>query len=192
MVNLSIPAYVGSKFLVLATLSLVQCVMLLGISYVTLDMVGNPLGHLLVLWGCALAATGMGLTLSGLVRTPAAALALVPLLLIPQVILGGAIMPIGRMEDPSWTIAHGTISRWGFEGMIQIEHFNDAYELAADDLPKPLGPGLPAPPPPPNPLDRFMGDAESTLGWDLGALGGFTILFLLSTGAALKLRETLD
>lgn len=189
MVNLSIPAYVGSKFAILAGFSFVQCVTLLGIAYLALDMVGNPLVHLLVLWGCALAGTGMGLTLSALVRTTPAALALVPMLLIPQVILGGAIMPIERMETPAWLLSQTTISRWGFEGMLQIENIWDAYELSADEMPEPLGPGLPAPPPPPNPIDRFIGDSETLLVADLGALGGFTFLFLMSTGLTLWSRE---
>ncbi len=190
MVNLSIPAYVGSKFLVLAGLSLAQCMALLGITYLSLDMVGNPLLHLAMLWGCALAATGMGLTLSAAVKTPAASLALVPMLLIPQVILGGAIMPIDRMEDPSWTISQMTISRWGFEGALQIEHLEDAYELAADDLPKPFAPGFPAPPPPPNPLDRFFGDAENSLPISLLVITAFMMLTLCTTAGSLKLRES--
>jgi ABC-type multidrug transport system ATPase subunit/predicted component of type VI protein secretion system len=189
MVNLSIPAYVGSKFLVLAALSLAQCMALLGITYLSLDMVGNPLLHLAVLWGCALAATGMGLTLSAAVKTPAASLALVPMLLIPQVILGGAIMPVDRMEDPSWSIAQVTVSRWGFEGALQIEHLSDGYELGVEDLPKPFAPGFPAPPPPPNPLDRFFGDSESSLQFALGVILAFMLLTLLTTSSSLKWRE---
>lgn len=189
MVNLSIPAYVGSKFLVQAGLTLAQCITLLIITYAMLDMVGNPLIHLGVLWACALAATGMGLTLSALVRTTPAALALVPLLLIPQVILGGAIMPLDRMKDPGWTLSNVMLSRWGYEGMLQTEHLADAYELSASDLPKPIAPGLPAPPPPPNPIDRFIGDAETGLVAILLTLTVFTVVLLLSTAAALRLRE---
>ena len=189
MVNLSIPAYVGSKFIVLAGLALAQCMALLGITYVGLDMVGNPLLHLAVLWGCTLAATGMGLTLSAAVRTPAASLALVPMLLIPQVILGGAIMPIDRMEDPSWTIAQTTVSRWGFEGALQIEHLSDGYELSASELPKPFAPGLPAPPPPPNPLDRFFGDAETSLPVNMLVILAFMTFTLVTTSVSLRLRE---
>ena len=47
----------------------------------------------------------------------------------------------------------------------------------------------PAPPPPPNPIDRFIGDSETLLVVDLGALGGFTFLFLMSTGLTLWSRE---
>ncbi len=191
MVNLSIPAYIGSKFVVLAGLTLVQCVALLGIAYISLDMVGNPVWHLLTLWGCALAGTGMGLTLSALVRSTPAALALVPLLLIPQVILGGAIMPIDRMEWHAWGLSHATIARWGFESSLQIEHLADGYEVGTEEMPTPPAPGLP-PIIPPNPIDRFIGESETSLPLDLGVLGGFTVMLLLTTGGALWSREKLN
>lgn len=189
MVNLSIPAYVGSKFIVLAALALAQCMALLGITYLGLDMVGNPVLHLLVLWSCTLAATGMGLTLSAAVRTSAASLALVPMLLIPQVILGGAIMPIDRMQDPSWTIAQTTVSRWGFEGALQVEELAAGYELTASEIPKPFAPGFPAPPPPPNPLDRFFGDAETSLPTTLAIILAFMTLSIIMTAISLRIRE---
>ena len=189
MVNLSIGAYVGSKFVVLATLALVQCLTLLWITYFILDFAGNPLQHLLILWLCALTSTGMGLVLSALVRTTAAALALVPLLLIPQVILGGAIMPIDQMRDPSWSLAHTTISRWAFEGMLHVEDRARGYEIEPSQLPKPLLPGLPALPPPPHPLDRFLGQAETSLPANLAVMLAMTLVFLLSTAGALRLRE---
>ncbi len=193
MVNLSIPAYVGSKFLVLGALSLVQCLLLLGLTYLPLDLVGQPLYHLLTLWLCALAATGMGLILSALVRTNAAALALVPLMLIPQVILGGAIMPVHKMKHASWALSHAAMSRWGFEGMLHVEHLADAYELSADELPRPLGPGLPAMPAPPNPIDRFVGaEDERWLALDLLVLFAFMAALVASTGGVLRVRERVE
>lgn len=188
-VNLSIPAYIGSKFIVLSALSLVQCLMLLFITYFTLDFRGNPLTHLGMLWLCALASTGMGLVLSALVRTTQAALALVPLLLIPQVILGGAIMPIDRMKDPSWTMSQMMISRWGFEGMLQAEHSENAYEFTIKDLPSPLHPKLPPPPTLPHPVDRFIGNAETSLLANYLVLGSFTIIFLIGTSIVLRVKD---
>jgi ABC-type multidrug transport system ATPase subunit/ABC-type multidrug transport system permease subunit len=189
MVNLSILAYAGSKFAVLGALCFLQCLMLLVITYFVLDFWGNPFIHLGVLWLCSLAGLGMGLMLSALVRTTEAAIALVPILLIPQVILGGAIMPIDKMNAPTQVASHSTVARWGFEGMLQTEHRADAYEISADELPKSPMPGIPAPPPPPNPLDRFMGESETYLGVDLGVLGGFTVVFFGGVCGFLRVRE---
>ncbi len=189
MVNLSISAYVLSKFAVLGALCLFQCVTLLAATYLILDFWGNPLFHLGILWLSSLAGVGMGLLLSALVRTSEAAMATVPLLLIPQIILGGAIMPVDRMSDPVWAASHLVMSRWAFEGALQTEHLSDAYELSASDLPKPLAPDFPAPPPPPNPLDRFFGDAETWLAVDFAMLGLFFVLFLFAVTVALRVRE---
>lgn len=190
MVNLSIGAYVLSKFTVLGALCLVQCTLLLAMTYVVLGFWGNPAYHLTLLWLSSMAGVGMGLLLSSLVRTNEAAMAMVPLLLIPQVILGGAIMPIDRMDEPVYSLSHVVVSRWAFEAALQTEHLADAYEISVDELPQPALPGLPAPPPPPNPLDHFFGSAETWLAVDLGVLGGFSFLLLISVGAALRLRES--
>jgi ABC-type multidrug transport system permease subunit len=189
MVNLSIFAYVLSKFAVLGVLCLVQCATLLVMTYMVLDFWGNPIFHLAILWLSAMCGVGMGLFLSSIVRTTEAAMALVPLLLIPQIILGGAIMPISEMNAPTRVLAHGTISRWAFEGVLQSEHLADAYEIKPEEFPKPLAPGLPAPPPPPNPLDRFFDDMETWLAVDLGIKAVITLLSLLGVVAILRLRE---
>jgi ABC-type multidrug transport system ATPase subunit/ABC-type multidrug transport system permease subunit len=189
MVNLSIIAYVASKFTVLGALCFLQCLMLLVITYFALDFWGNPFYHLGILWLCSMAGLGMGLVLSAFVRTTEAAIALVPILLIPQVILGGAIMPIDKMNAPTFGASQAMVSRWGFEGMMHVEHHADAYEISADELPKPPAPGLPAPPPPPNPLDRFVGEAETNLAIDFGVLGGFTVMLFGGVCGVLRWRE---
>jgi ABC-type multidrug transport system ATPase subunit/ABC-type multidrug transport system permease subunit len=189
MVNLSVAAYAASKFAVLGFLCFLQCLMLVAITYFALDFWGNPLWHLGVMWICSLAGLGMGLMLSALVRTGEAAIALVPILLIPQVILGGAIMPIDRMNAATAAVSQATIARWGFEAALHIEHRGNAYELSVDELPKPPAPGLPAPPPPPNPLDHFFGARETELGLSVGVLGGFTVVFFGGVCGFLYLQE---
>lgn len=189
MVNLSIGAYVLSKVAVLGGLALIQCVMLLAGTYFVLDFWGSPVFHLAILWTSALAGTAMGLLLSAIVRTSEAAMATVPLLLIPQIILGGAIMPLDEMSAPVAAVSYATVSRWGFEGVLQSEHLADAYEISAADLPKPPLPHLPAPPPPPNPLDVFFGEYETWLGVDVGVLAGFSLVLVFAVAGALRLRE---
>ncbi len=190
MVNLSIGAYVASKVTVLAVLCFVQCTTLLAFTYFVLDFWGNPFYHLAVLWSCSLAGVAMGLVLSSLVRTSEAAIALVPILLIPQVILGGAIMPIDRLGLAAQLGSHAAVSRWGFEGLLQAEHLADAYEISADALIKTqtsgggqaLSSAL-------NPLDRFFGAAETWLAFDLGVVGGFSFVLLMGVGVILRIRE---
>jgi pSer/pThr/pTyr-binding forkhead associated (FHA) protein/ABC-type multidrug transport system ATPase subunit len=128
MVNLMIPSYVLSKFAVLALLSFIQCALLLGITYPALGFAGNFFGMLLTLFLCSTAGLGIGLLLSSLVRSSEAAVGLVPLLLIPQLILGGLIVPIEKLEgglrQPVRYTANAMIARWGFEGVLHLEQAN--------------------------------------------------------------------
>lgn len=186
MVNLSISAYVLSKFTVLGLFCFFQCVVLLAGTYIFLDFWGNPLFHLLILWIASLTGVGMGLLLSALVRTSEAAMATVPLLLIPQIILGGAIMPVDRMSVPIAAASNLVMSRWAFEGVLQTEHLNDAYEISVNDLPN-LAPGVVAAPA--NPLSRFFGDSETWLAVDVGVLAVFFIAFVFAVGTAMRARD---
>lgn len=181
MIGLSIPAYVSSKHLVLAALSFFQCAMLVGVTYLFIDLQGNPGVHLLTLWLCSNVGIGMGLLLSSLVRSVDGATASVPLLLIPQIILGGAIMPLERMSDPIQAMSYAVVSRYGFEALLHTEDRNEAYEIAAKDLPKPIAPGLPSLPPPPHPLDRFMGDHATDVPFNYTVLLGFNFLLYCLT-----------
>ncbi|MDX9719514.1 MAG: FHA domain-containing protein [Myxococcota bacterium] len=126
MVNLKIPSFVLSKFAVLALLSLIQCALLLGISYPLLGFEGSFLKLLLALFLCATAGLGMGLVLSSVVRSTEAAVALVPLMLIPQLVLGGLIVPLSDFQGgvlPSGVrqLSNVMVARWTFEGLLHAE-----------------------------------------------------------------------
>ena len=128
MVNLMIPSYVGSKFAVLGVVCAIQCGMLLGIVYIGLGFRGNTLSLYAILLLSSLAGVGMGLTLSAVVRSSEAAIALVPLLLIPQIVLGGIIMPIHDLNPPMKLLSSVMVSRWGFEGALHLEYGDDNLE----------------------------------------------------------------
>ncbi len=185
MIGLSIPAYVASKYVILASLSFFQCAMLIGVTYLAIDLQGNPGLHLLTLWLCSNVGIGMGLLLSSLVRSVDGATASVPLLLIPQIILGGAIMPLERMSAPIQGMTYGVVSRYGFEALLHTEDNGEAYEIAAKDLPKPIAPGLPALPPPPHPVDRFIGDHAVDIPFNYCVLLGFNFLLYCMTGLSI-------
>lgn len=125
MVNLMIPAYTLSKVAVLGVVCAIQCAALLGIVYAPLGLQGSFAAMYGVLFLTSLVGLGMGLTLSALVRSQQAAMALVPLMLIPQVILGGVIMPIHDLGLVPRVLAATTATRWGFEGMLHAEYGDD-------------------------------------------------------------------
>jgi ABC-type multidrug transport system ATPase subunit len=124
MVNLSIFNYVASKFALLSILCIVQCTVLLGIVYPAVGLGGGDwdafptmLGMMILTAMCAVA---IGLLLSTVVVSSEAAMALTPIALIPQVVLGGRMVP---MTSKSWLkpVMSFIPARWSFEGLLGAE-----------------------------------------------------------------------
>jgi len=128
MVNLSLFNYVFSKYIVLSLICVLQCTMLLGIVFFTLGFHGGPAAfflELFVMVGVSMNATALGLLLSTMVSSAEAAMALTPIALIPQVVLGGLMVPMttNPMLKP---LMYVMPARWGFEG--SITHERDAIQ----------------------------------------------------------------
>jgi hypothetical protein len=115
-VSLNLPAYLGSKIVVLSLLCVVQCATLLaitlGLTSFRPDLVMQS-GTLLL---TSVVAMLMGLVISAVVKTEDKAMAIVPVLLIPQVIFSGAILDLSRPAEllGKWTI----VAFWAFDAML--------------------------------------------------------------------------
>jgi ABC transport system ATP-binding/permease protein len=132
MVNLSLINYVFSKYIILSLVCIFQCTVLLGIVFFTLGFNGGPsafFGELAVLVALAMNATALGLLLSTAVTSAEAAMSLTPIALIPQIVLGGLMVPMttNPMLKPLMYI---TPARWGFEGSIVHERLAVAKDPA--------------------------------------------------------------
>src|SRR6185437_16143597 len=78
----------------------------------------------------SVSASAIGLLLSTVVTSSEAAMALTPIALIPQVVLGGRIVP---MTNKSWLeyVMAAIPSRWSFEGLLSAERYKlaDAWKI---------------------------------------------------------------
>jgi ABC-type transport system involved in multi-copper enzyme maturation permease subunit len=106
--------------------------MLLGIVFVTLGFNGGAAAFLIelsVMVAVAMNACALGLLLSTVVASAEAAMALTPIALIPQVVLGGLMVPMttNPMLKPLMYIMP---ARWGFEGSIAQERIAIAKDPA--------------------------------------------------------------
>jgi ABC-type multidrug transport system ATPase subunit/pSer/pThr/pTyr-binding forkhead associated (FHA) protein len=123
MVNLGLVNYVMSKFVLLALFCVVQCAILLGIVFVLLGFNGGvtafaqELGALVT---TSITAVALGLLLSTLVTSSEAAMALTPIALIPQIVLGGLMVPATTIPKLA-LLMYGMPARWGFEAAIVPE-----------------------------------------------------------------------
>lgn len=115
LVNLRIAPYLLSKVAVLAVVCLIQSLLLVIIVHIGLSL-PSVVKIIVVTYLVSLAGVMMGLTVSALASNVDKALAAVPLILVPQIILSGALVPIADVRpEPFKYIFYLAISKWGYE-----------------------------------------------------------------------------
>lgn len=129
MINLAILPYLGSKFVVLSGLVVLQCIVLALLT---------PHDALLIYWPlilCGFAGVALGLCVSSIVDSPDKATALIPILLIPQVLFAGIF---GELHGGQRLVGEVMISKWSYN--LVKKEFNlpslqqkDALERRIDD-----------------------------------------------------------
>ena len=134
MVTLKLFSYVFSKFTVLFALCVFQCGSLLAIVYLSCGLHSNFFYDFAVLMLASMIGVGMGLCISALCSTTEGAIALLPVVLLPIIALGGGMRPVYLMPKPGQVLSYIIPSRWAFEA-------NLLHEAAASEW----GPHKPAP-----------------------------------------------
>ena len=135
-------SYVSAKFLALGLVAAVQCFTYLVVGNHFLEIEGVLLYHWIWMTLTALTGTGMALVVSSVVRTERAALTAVPLLLVPQMLLAGALVPFKEMnrglyDDVKRDRERGGVPvpavvmplRYAFEGMLVAQATRNPFEL---------------------------------------------------------------
>jgi ABC-type multidrug transport system permease subunit len=119
-VGIRLDAYVLAKALVLFALTSVQ-VLLLVLVVVALRPLGVGTGGVLQVFALAVltawASVSMGLVVSCAARTVDRAAGAVPLLLMPQLLLAGALIPLAQLPRIVAAIADVTYARWAYAGL---------------------------------------------------------------------------
>ncbi len=137
-VGVRLDAYLLAKAGVLFLLTAVQCLLLVAVATAIQPLHASFVGYfdltgLLVLTSWS--AVGLGLVVSTLARSVDQATSLIPLLLIPQLLFGAALVPFAKMSTAVKLIADLMVSRWAFAGTgnaIQMnQRLADAPQLAS-------------------------------------------------------------
>jgi hypothetical protein len=116
-VGLRLDAYLISRCLTLFPVVVAQTGML-GVVVLLLQPI--PQGAVLVVVMCmvtGVSAACVGLWLSAWSRTPDQAIASTPLILIPQLLFAGALIPVGRMPLPFRWLSDVLVGHWSFSGL---------------------------------------------------------------------------
>lgn len=121
-IGLTLGPYLLSKLTVLGALVLLQCAILSGICYLALGM--GAYGFSYVALTAATALVGMvgvclGLWMSAMFPTSEAAIASLPLVLIPQIVFGGLVVTVKKMGWLAVLMSYFMVTRYGFEMIIK-------------------------------------------------------------------------
>jgi ABC-type multidrug transport system ATPase subunit/pSer/pThr/pTyr-binding forkhead associated (FHA) protein len=118
-VGVRLDAYLMAKAALLFALAAVQCALLVAVA-TAIQPLHASAGAYLSLTGLLIVASwsavGLGLVVSTLARSVDQATSLIPLLLIPQLLFGGALVPFARMSAPIKALADVMVTRWAFAG----------------------------------------------------------------------------
>ncbi|HSM71418.1 MAG TPA: FHA domain-containing protein [Anaerolineales bacterium] len=127
LVNLKILPYVLSKIWVAALLALFQAIIYTGVHYLAFNMPGGAAEFFqiyITMTLATLAGMMLGLFASALAPNSSSAPLLVIILMLPQIVLGGALIPLpGFVSAP-------TSTRWAFEALMSIT--GPGSDVAAD------------------------------------------------------------
>jgi hypothetical protein len=138
MINLKIPPYLASKFVVLAVFMGVQCLLLLIVLAVKIDfpvggaILWTPLEYYLTLILTALASVALGLFISAMARSRDMVIYLILIALFLQIVFSGAIFELGSLAKP---LSYLTITRWSLEGLgasTDMETLNNLGHLRVE------------------------------------------------------------
>ncbi|MGB3618611.1 MAG: ATP-binding cassette domain-containing protein, partial [Catalinimonas sp.] len=138
--SLSHTGYLSSKFMILFTLSAIQTLTFVLVGNWILNIEGMTLSYWAVLFTVSCFANVLGLNISATFNSAVTIYILIPLLLIPQLILSGAIFDFGKLNQTLSTkgkvplIADLMTSRWGFEALTVRQYKANDYEAMIFDV----------------------------------------------------------
>lgn len=134
--------YVSAKFFSLTVVAAVQCLVYTSVGHHLLEIEGTLMDQWMWMTLTACTGTSLALLVSALVRTERAALTSVPLLLVPQMLLAGALVPYkemnrGLFENAGIERERGGIPvparymplRFAYEGMVVTQATRNPFDL---------------------------------------------------------------
>jgi ABC-type multidrug transport system ATPase subunit len=131
---LSWPSYVAAKTLYLALVSALQMAVYTIIGNTILDIPDLYLFTWLVLFSASMVSCVLGLNVSASIKSAVTIYILIPLLLVPQIMLGGAVVPYAELKAKDagdrYTplVADLMPSRWALEALMVRQFTSNDYE----------------------------------------------------------------
>lgn len=140
--NLSRSSYLISKILILFVISAIQSLLFVLVANSILDIRGLNLEYFISLWSIAAFANMLGLNISSAFNSAVTIYIMIPLLMIPQMALGGAMFSFDKLNrtigsvDKVPLIAESIATRWCYEGLMVKQFKDNEFEKYFYDLEK--------------------------------------------------------
>lgn len=146
MLNIRNTAYYASKFITLFIFCVLQNALFLAVSFPILGLSELYLEYLGFLTIVSFNGIAIGLLISAIPNmSTKAAFNVVPLVLIPQIIFAGALIPYSQMDHLKLNkkreipeICQAIPSRWAYEGLVSLQYSFNSYQPKADALQRKL------------------------------------------------------
>ena len=132
MVGLAIGPYVLSKVGVIALVCLAQTSIAVFFVKVFGGLDGSTWLYFLAFLFADLSGMALGLFISAVVSKPEHAQAVVPIVLIPQIIFAGMIEPVTGLNPVARSISYGVSTRWTYESLKNI-FWERSYDVVMTD-----------------------------------------------------------
>ena len=132
----AVGAMLLSKLGMNSLVTLIQCVLLVVMASLFLDLTLNLLLAIWICWLASLVGVSLGLLISALAKTNVAAIVITPLVLIPFILFGGLLAPIDDVKTGVKGITQIMPTRWGYEAMVHAEKLN--REPNGEELTNPI------------------------------------------------------
>lgn len=173
LVDLGLFPYVLSKVCVLGLFSVIQSALLLGIVALGVDFPGE--GEVLlqtfgILVLTNLVAVGMGLAVSSVAANGLQATLILIVLIIPQLLLGGSVVPLSRVKDVARIMADAMINRWSISLLGYVTDLNARLDAQAR-------------------VNDFQDQFDIEPVTHLLILGGLLVVFVVASVVALKSKD---
>jgi hypothetical protein len=181
LVNLKLLPYLFSKIVVLGALSLFQAFVFMVVINLKVQIPGRDLGMLLAMYASLslvnLGGMAMGLTVSARVSNEDKATGAVPLMVLPQMSLAGAMIPYKDMPGVGKFLSNLAISRWNFQNLGIITDLNTRFaEYNVNNPDKPI----------PNPYTDVFNDNSVK---HFAVLIIFLLILLTMSGLGIKRKD---
>jgi len=140
--NLSKSSYLSSKVVILILISAIQSLLFVLIANSILEIKGMYFEYWFVLFVTAVCANMLGLNISASFNSAVTIYIIIPLLMIPMMILSGAMFPFDKLNrnissvEKVPLIAEIMPTKWSYEALMVNQYKNNDYEEYFYDLKK--------------------------------------------------------